>query len=501
VNVPVHIQIKAEACALAEARLAKAGRPTIGNPTEFLPLLARGTWMNDYNQATVFTDVLENRTPQVHPEIRRLFQSLWQIERRRIVEQMAIVDRNRADAADRLSRSAVDADEFGSYEPRDHLDVLKDVPTNEYGPKPASFHVSQTVESSLAHVGDRLRPVVAYDAKWRRDVSQVTALGRALHTVADFFAHSNYVELLLWQLAKDNPGAHWVPAFNAPKDGPFEKRRVDYVCPLPVNGCSAPRTNGILWYGASPADTPLVSTVFDGRDTAFTLVRMYAAQLESVEASELNGQELNLLFAVLDLPGEAIVRVAWSFYTAIRDVLEVISARVRGWLAGYLLERAAAGGPEACVLEAASSIVRGYDSKEAAQWARAGKFRYVASVVEKDISRLLDEQDATKPALPHHSLLCKDSPPQLPDDWARYSLACLLATDVSASILETYFDAQPDPARWDAIRLSWLRHPAEELARPKPPFDRKQLGALVDASFLAHWRTLLSRGPIYRDVP
>src|SRR5688572_18217393 len=52
-DLPIHDAILWKACLVAKERL---GPDAIGDPRHFFPLLVRGSWVNDTNQVTVFTD-------------------------------------------------------------------------------------------------------------------------------------------------------------------------------------------------------------------------------------------------------------------------------------------------------------------------------------------------------------------------------------------------------------------------------------------------------------
>ena len=495
-DIPVHNQILWEACALARERL---GGAWIADPSAYFPLLARGSWMNDTNQVTVFSDALRKLAPKVGPPMKQLLQALWQLERREIIEKMRGVDLGLGTKAEAVSATATDIDAFGKYDRFDHLDVLAE-DAREYAGKT----IAATVTDTTTVVSARLEGVMSGSAEQRLSPGRITALGCALHTVADFFAHSNYVELLLWRLSRKDGGSAAalspgiVALFNEPDAALFERDRVDYDCPLPETPDRVPRTNGIIWYGKGPAETPLVSSVFDGSDTAYSLTKMYAAHLEDTETQSVDQSELAM--ALLYAPARPIARAAWQLYSAYRNLLQGISDVVRDWLARHLLglrERA----PEAAsALEAAAAIVRGYSSREAGEWARAGRMRYVGSVIQRDLSRRLDGQTPAQPKLPHHTLLAKDAPPGAPDDWIRYGLACAFATDVTAKVLEVHFAApEPDPRFFaEKVAPRLLRHPAEQLALPKVPFEPGRIAKLAERALAGHWRNLLEpTNPIF----
>src|SRR6185436_15280438 len=130
---------------------------------------------------------------------------------------------------------------------------------------------------------------------------------------ADFFAHSNYVELLLWSLAwRDALGADLVEAFNY-RDASVDAGRPILRCPLP--GPKQDRTtlmnDAILWYGPDPESTPLVSSLFDLKDTTFSLLHIYAAHLERTDGAPQSDAMLDIAMSVFDVQGQKWIKGAW----------------------------------------------------------------------------------------------------------------------------------------------------------------------------------------------
>lgn len=493
-DIPVHNQILWEACQLARRRLG--AQPKIADPVDFFPLLCRGSWMNDTNQATVLTDVIEGKAPQVTQEVRKCMQALWQVHLAELIAAMATLDPAAAARAKDKAALAQDVDEFGSYQRFDHLDILRDDPAPEYGALDAE-QLASTVGKMHKVCAERFKRVTANaEPVDRLSTSGVTALGRALHTVADFFAHTNYVELLLWSLAERGAISPHLGAFNAAQTA-YEKENPELVCPLPVNGVKAPVAGGILWYGPSAAETPLVSTVFDTEDTAYSLTKIYATQLQNPHVRSANQRELALILAIVDVPGRPLAEAAWKVYKAFDAALEAVSNVAKDWLADRLIDHSKDAGAGKDALEAAAEILRKYDVAEAGQWARAGKMHYVAHLVEQRMSRKLDGQTTAAAKLPHHTLLSKDHPPHTAEGICRYALACALATEVSAELLVWHFSEKPGDFadRFEQIARQWLRHPARQLAEAKSPFA-VELAPLVGRAFSTPWQLLPMNAPL-----
>ncbi len=487
--IPSHDEIMWRACSLASERLRATGAVPIADPTGCFPLLSRGNWLNDTNQVTVFSDCFTKKSAGCSARVQVLLGELWKLDLAKVVGQMALADPVLAASADSRAQQMQGVLDFGKYIPYDHLDVLADVPADEYDGK-GGGHIAKTVRESLDFLGLRLQSCsIGQAPATRLDPGSLTALGRALHSVGDFFAHSNFVELLLWHLAERRLlDDDVVRSFNRPAEPFGTDGDRPFVCALPQKPDDVPRENGILWYGPSAAETPLVSTVFDGKDTAASLLKIYVAQLRR-EGPAPTDDELSIALAVFDVPGRPIIEAAWSILKAARDVLDAIGRMARSWLADRIDAAAKTGGAERPLLENAAALIRKYDSAEAAEWARAGRFEYVAHALARDLSTALDGQSATKRLLPHHTLLCKDNLPPTAEDRLRYSLACLLATEVCAEIIALHFaPGVPPPDRLARITAGWLVHPTDALDPARHTLNEAGAVAAVKACYGMPWR-------------
>ncbi|MBL8956386.1 MAG: hypothetical protein JNK82_36770 [Myxococcaceae bacterium] len=496
-DIPVHNQILWEACVLAGKRLDGKG---IADPRVYFPLLCRGSWMNDTNQATIFTDEVLRQAPNVTEEMRRCFQGLWQLHASDLIDGMRrTVGNELADAARVEVDKALDVDEFGKYQRFDHLDIIKDdapTLTSEYGDLGDELRARTVVEMQDFLRGRFRRNTVLSTGDERLKPGNITAIGRALHSVADFFAHTNYVELLLWKLAEDQKLDNVIGAFNAGSNA-FERDHADFICPLPVGNVTAPKNRGILWYGPSATDTPLVSAVFDTDDTAYSLTKIYAAHLENPQVEAASAKQLAIILSIIDVPGRPLATAAWNIYKGFEKLLETIGTLAKDWLADRLTDFAKDAGAAKGAMESVAEIIRDYDLATASKWARAGKMRYVAHLVEERISKRLDDQSTGVRKLPHHTLISKDHPPHSAEGIARYGLACALATEATAELLEWHFSEKPadSPDRFERIARQWLRHPARQLndAAGSAFSPNVDLGTLVTRSFCTPWQLLPAR--------
>jgi len=494
-DLPVHDQILWQACLAARARLKAEER--IADPVHYFPLLVRGSWFNDTCQVSPFTDLLTKPPPDPAKSYgftpgdvsAAFFDAYWSQELDRVIARLGRYDGQAAVKASQLAIELQNAADFGQYLSHDHLDVLsEDAAVHEYG---IAGPMAATVRESLNSVGGRFEfASIGKTPDVRMNPARVSSLGRGLHTVADFFAHTNYVELLLWALAEQgklpkpivgvldcDPGSlPFDPAFfgaHPLDEGVKKKEHIFLYAPVtPPNGFDAEALKvPALWLGATAKVTPLASCVFDKSDTAYSMLKIFARYLESEKDGETTEQKLNFLFSIMDVSGTPLgaapLRILAKLQDAISGVFDAAGRLMRNALAGYLEGKAEGGAANGDVYKLSAALIRKYEGAEANDWAQAGRLRYLAHSVHHGMGRTLAKQLADapgKPRLPHHTLLSKDHPSARPDEQLRFALACTLATEVTTRLLMWHF-AKPDPTAdgWRAIRDGWLRHPSDQL--------------------------------------
>jgi hypothetical protein len=500
-----HERIIWNAC--LEARAPSVAANPAHDPLSSFGALSRGSWMNDTNQVTCFTDLLSaaaggrgGNAPvaTVDDAVRTVLQQYWVIQKDRIVSTITKRDASLGAANANVLGRLVDTADFGSYTTLEHLDVLGEAPDAEGLVAGKDHQVTSTIDATFSLCRNRLKRAAGgqrFEPQW------LSELGRVLHTLADFFGHSNYVELLLWDLSRrrKNDLASLTAYFN--------RSGVAYTCepqleegfytPLPAEGQRLSPREGLyplLWYADAPAATPLASCVFDLQDTAFTLLSMYARYLEMTQPELTTDQELNCLFAVLDMSGAPIpyelIRSVVGLTEKVRNDLDDIGRGARRFLVKTLIDigkRQTRNPSVKALLDTTGALLQEYDSKEAAEWARAGRLRYCARAIHLDFAQRLATHASDKLSpLPHHTLLCKDYPAAEPDASLRFELACLLATAVTAKILGAYFSGGSVPDVFDSLCDSLLVHPSRALGKK---IKDEQLAALVTGSFGKPWAT------------
>ncbi|RYZ09227.1 MAG: hypothetical protein EOO73_05560 [Myxococcales bacterium] len=461
-DLAVHDEILWHACVVASRRIGDPQR----DPRLAYPYLVKGSWMNDMNQASPLLDVAGN--PNVGPEQATLFEGLWRLSLKDLFDERL---RNLPDhqpllqVAPAILASPQNVDGFGQYNPFDHLDVPIDRPADEYDAAWSSadrFGRASTAHFTVwRHVPNRLRHTSVTDQRFTP--FGLTSLGRALHTVADFFAHSNYVELLLWSLAwRKELDPALVDAFNY-DDGSNDLGGALFRCPLPAPGPRAGNAlrNAVLWYGNSPEETPLVSALFDSRDTVYSLLHIYTSHLMRTDGKPQTEAALELGMAVFDIQGAQLIKGAWEILEAVQGTFRLIGQAARGMLAAGIRAAAVGKAPQVHdLMQLSADLVQRYDSKEANEWARAGRLSFLARELQLHMAKPMGTQSAAGMLLPHHSLIAKDHVGHEAGGQLRFKLACLLATEVSAKLLAWHFAAAaPKLDDYHAIARQSLVHP------------------------------------------
>lgn len=474
-DIAVHNQILWKACVLASRRGG-----LVDDPRKYYPLLVRGSWINDVNQTSVLTGVAD--PGGTNPALRRLMQGLWKQDRAELMEDMAADPgfREVQGEAERLLRTIPsDAlDDFGTYNRLDHLDVLHagDAAQEVAYALKSPLGRSKTIEEGMYGALDRMHTAAILAPAERFTWSAVSSLGRALHTVHDFYAHTDHIELLLWSLSQPQvPGGLDAGAIGVLMDPVAARReRWDRICPLPPPGRAGAHTprGAMFWYDEGPGATPLVSTLFDTADTVCSLLEKYSTHLR--EAGGLSEEDrdgyLDIAMSVLDLSGsrrlaiEAIIGV----YEEIEEAVASIGRKVRRSLAGRLDDYAhKLGGAAGDRFATVARLVRRYDAGEAQEWKDAGGYDYVSASIFGDmLDELAARQGIPPVVLPHHAILRKDLPMDRSDHALRYGLACLLSTESTARLLQWYFSPDPTLGKAKALLDERIRHPyAQALSR------------------------------------
>jgi hypothetical protein len=292
----------------------------------------------------------------------------------------------------------------------------------------------------------------------RDHVDNLRVLGKALHTLQDLFAHSNFVELLL--LCGDKRGL------------------------LPKALSEALKAERVGSYAAYSYDSSVDNTIvvpgrFDQMDTVASILKIYRENLvprwEDLEAGGYRGQAgktrdlmVEVLFGTFSnqpfAPSAlAAVKAATgvsNFIASVGDSIKSGAVRFFAWVAQKLTDDQRA---RAAISEVEGLLLAANDAK-AKDYANAGRIMYLEHVISKRLEEKLrnDRLVYGCEVLPHHTLLAKDQDVSHPECRLGFKLASLLAVDLTAQILEQYLTGG-DLTAIEKVLRARIVHPARLL--------------------------------------
>jgi len=470
-DLTVHNQIIWQSCVAAAKALAN--KEKISDPRVHFPQLAKGSWCNDVIQATSFTDQLNEF---VSPEqVQRFFNEMWSQEKESLLTQMKngpTEAREIYKDAEVISQKDIsEHTDFGKYSAMDHFDVLHDEPSKEYLGATGKRQCAKTVQAvcDLRIPSHLQNSTIALNKEERLHHQNITALGRALHTIQDFFAHSNYVELLLWELGWNKKLDDKVLyGFNNQDTFLNPDAYLHFNFPIPCNSAeikTLTAKNVIMWYGNSPEETPLVSTLFDKRDTTYSIMKIAAHHLENVETSAKSEEQFNLAISIFGFPEQKLLKTTYRTYSAVSSLFNEISSSVKKFFTSNLMSLMSKHPAAHEAIEAYTRIFNNYKNAETKDWAQAGKFRYIEYCIKKDIASSYDQQSVNKPLLPHHTLLHKDSLFDNAEDSLRFRLAAAMALQATTEILAEHFSENPSEDKLNTVLRHHMMHPSEQIKK------------------------------------
>lgn len=476
----------------------------------------QGNWLTDMNQATALFSLFEKNTdhykaygpsgyhlPSLIDENKNewimLFNGLWNNEWINIKNMQEFKHIPEYDI--NISNTS----QIGCYYPYDHFDVVD--PLDEDG-KPVSrekeeFNNAECITSDL-HPDPpyyKLMTLTAcegvykycyenllYFAYEKRDSSikekrdsSLRNLGHALHTLQDFFAHSNFVELLLSHAALNN--------MIDPDFGNI--LAVERACTF-ASYCNK----------LPPDSIPVMTGRFDMEDTLVSILKIYANHLvpkwsdlkaggfalydkpekEEIIFNVLFGTFTNSPFAMGALKTAKTIFTISDFFDKIGNAIENGMIDLVGWLGKKITDE-----QYHSTIDMVKDYTKLVNSSEAKNYAKAGQLNYLIHVIESRLYKKLNDfqnDDQTLFQLPHHTLLAKDTDVCNPECRLAFKMACFFATEMTSDILHHYFSGQDYSTLKDELE-KYYRHPVEIL-NDKYIYNGK-LSSTVDALYGKRW--------------
>ena len=444
---------------LKRARRAKEGRKT-------------DYYQNRKNGGYVLPPVFATR-PDFTERWERLIAALWQEEWRSAQAAWAF-SRQMGELPDSLSidrptSPAVTpgrAEEIGCYYPLDHFDVADQevyfVQQERWGSREEleldaweeRGFMTATAQEALEYARqdwvkkafDATRDADRETARRNRlaDYQALKLLGHGLHTLQDFYAHSNYSDLLLICMADKN----LLPD--------YWNRRIHYL----AHETGAGTFNAFVLCREHPSDrygrgekTPLVTGRFDPVDTVHTLLRLAIDSICGADASDEEARDrtatedrlYRILFGTFsDIDIVRQLREPFAIYRDFSRQIDRLQAAISRFFLDYLVDPAVEN-----ILQEQDQLIDAYlllkdaalqHAEKIREYRRAGELLFHQRIIEQHLRNSITTAERNgEIILPHHALLAKDRDPSNDAVKLSYKLSCALAAEVSTEVLVTYF--------------------------------------------------------------
>ncbi|CAK8720362.1 Heterokaryon incompatibility protein Het-C [Candidatus Electrothrix laxa] len=369
-----------------------------------------------------------------------------------------------ADKPDTPSVLPGKAEEIGAYYPLDHFDVtdqyvLKDnkrVLDNREelelkGHEERGF-MTTTVKESLAYaMEDWVKKAFdttqdADSAITRKnrlsDYQALKILGHGIHTLQDFYAHSNYSDLLLICMAEEKLlNGYW-------------NRRIDHL----VTETEVGTFNAFVLCKEHPDDkhgtgkkNPVVTGRFDTIDTVHTLLHLSGEGIHSHdnEAGHDDKEKKDRIFRLLfgtfsEIDVVQKMKGTVEAYRALAEQIDEIQEKIAGFFVDYLVDPTIK-----TVLREKEHLIDTYlllkdatlkNDRTLQEYRKAGELLFHQHTIEDHLrKKITTAEQKGEMILPHHALLAKDHDQTNDAVKLSYKLSCALASEATTEVLVKYF--------------------------------------------------------------
>jgi hypothetical protein len=285
----------------------------------------------------------------------------------------------------------------------------------------------------------------------RTRLDNLRRLGKALHVLQDFYAHSNFAELLLAS-AKGLP---------APLTRLLESR--------PAGSFAS------YIKETDPKASVVVTGRFDQVDTVASILKIYRDSLvprwKDLEDGGYQGERgkvrdlmVEVLFGTFSNEpffSPAALRAVKTalevndFFDAVGDAVKKGAIAFFGGVAKLFADESATES-----INRVQDLLVAATDVGARDFEKAGRVLYLERVIEK---QLLDKLERDRKAngarvLPHHTLLAKDQDVGQPECRLVFKLACLMAVDMTEEVLQLYLSGGDFKAMEELLRRR-IAHP------------------------------------------
>ncbi|MCI5124309.1 MAG: hypothetical protein D3925_07495, partial [Candidatus Electrothrix sp. AR5] len=369
-----------------------------------------------------------------------------------------------ADKTDSPSVSPGKAEEIGAYYPLDHFDVtdqyvLKDnkrVLDNreelELKEHEKRGFMTTTVKESLAYAMedwikkafDTTQDADSAITRQNRlsDYQALKTLGHGIHILQDFYAHSNYSDLLLICMAENKLlNDYW-------------NRRIHHL----VTETEVGTFNAFVLCKEHPDDkhgtgekTPVVTGRFDTIDTVHTLLHLSREGIHShdneagYDHKEKKDRIFRLLFGTFsEIDVVQKMKGTVEAYRALTEQIDEIQEKIAGFFIDYLVDPTIK-----TVLREKKHLIDTYlllkdailhNDRTLQEYRKAGELLFHQHTIEDHLRKEMTAAEKEgEMILPHHALMAKDHDQTNDAVKLSYKLSCALASEATTEVLVKYF--------------------------------------------------------------
>ncbi len=412
-----------------------------------------------------------------------LFASLWN-EEWTSTRKALDISQNMGDISDPLPiKAPVDqvgniavttgeAVEIGAYYPLDHFDVTDQYTTKNNkkelddrevlevkGHEERGFMSTTAIEAFEYTLNDWVKK--AFNATQDEDKAQTQQnrltdyqalknLGHGLHTLQDFYAHSNYTDLLLICMAQKELLTD------------FWNKRIQYLVDKTATGTF----NAFVLCKEHPDDTtgkgdktPVVTGRFDTIDTVHTLLHLSIDNIMSPDEElphDPNDTDVNTeghadalyrilfgTFSEIDMVKK--IKGSADAYKYLADHIDFVQEKINDFFMDNVLDPLV----KTTLKEDKRAIDTYILLKEAAfdkkkslkNYRKVGELMFYQDTIEDHLRKAVSEAEKKGDIiLPHHALLAKDHDQNNDAVKLSYKIACSLAAEVTTEILVKYHE-------------------------------------------------------------
>jgi len=498
-----------------------------------------GNWLTDMNQATAFFSIVDSfiseqkldyykawdkethkyilphtlKKDSFKPHWEKLIETLWEHEWKETKEKQESFDsfHKQNTPLEKGTAQTGKAEEIGCYYPLDHFDVTDSYNGKEWTDNEAldlewiKNKKSKWSKTAAKGIDYALNSWIhkAFETKPEDRSTNPDALkklGHGLHILQDFFAHSNYPEVLLLALSQQGHLEEKNPVLSKNLEAHIKH--------------DTPGTFNSFPILEKAIETPILTGRFDTIDTLYTLAGKYKGSLlqtawndteefsvETYDKEQSRDETLDLLFGTFSSWDQTkpIAKLidfrndVDDFFEGVKEVVKGALIRIATW---FGKRKAKDDKKKQANIDQIGKIALMLNESdiERKSYSRAGSIMFLEYHIEQFLNAKTEkaEEEAKKAKkgemcekyiLPHHTLLAKDKVVLNSEVRLAFKIGCTLATQLSEFIMESYFEGKAFSSISEEIR-DRLKHPSEIIKNTE---KTDHLKSMIDKLYTGRW--------------